>query len=202
MDVNRVSRELGIYFIVELSAQIKSTCGISFALQMSKVSGINFSRKFIGILLLRAKKWNVPVVATLPNILQIFIDEVKVFNIFYVLLLEIWYLHTVSSKWFSFEQNWWVTQSFYTVNIFHDSLNLSLLSIYSLQINRVSLHHVESRQKRKQQNDAKGGLELLLTLDGLRDNLVNVVKNLKQTTNIHDVVVLSEQQKEEKGNFN
>ena len=50
--------------------------------------------------------------------------------------------------------------------------------------------------------DAKGSLELLLTLDGLRDNLVNVVKNLKQTTNIHDVVVLSEQQKEEKGKLN
>ena len=78
---------------------------------------------------------------------------------------------------------------------------------YSLQINRVSLHHVESRQKRKQQQqqqqtDGKGSLELLLTLEGLRDNLVNVVKNLKQTTNIHDVVVLSEQQKEEKGKLN
>ena len=90
-----------------------------------------------------------------------------------------------------------------------DTLRKTLLQFslhYSLQINRVSLHHVESRQKRKQQQqqqtDGKGSLELLLTLEGLRDNLVNVVKNLKQTTNIHDVVVLSEQQKEEKGKLN
>ena len=92
-----------------------------------------------------------------------------------------------------------------------DTLRKTLLQFglhYSLQINRVSLHHVESRQKRKQQQqqqqqtDAKGSLELLLTLEGLRDNLMNVVKNLKQTTNIHDVVVLSEQQKEEKGKLN
>ena len=39
---------------------------------------------------------------------------------------------------------------------------------------------------------------MLITLEGVRDNLVNVVKNLKLSSNVHDVVVLSEKQKEEK----
>ena len=69
--------------------------------------------------------------------------------------------------------------------------------LHYLQINRVSLYHVESRQKRKSENDEKG-LELLITLEGVRDNLVNVVKTLKLSSNVHDVVVLSEKQKEEK----
>ena len=60
------------------------------------------------------------------------------------------------------------------------------------------MHHVESRQKSKSENDGKS-IELLITLEGVRDNLVNVVKNLKVSSNVQDVVVLSEKQKEDKG---
>ena len=62
----------------------------------------------------------------------------------------------------------------------------------------MSLHHVESRQRRKAENDRKD-LELLITLEGAQENLVNVVKNLKLNSNVHDIVVLSEKQREDQG---
>ncbi len=61
---------------------------------------------------------------------------------------------------------------------------------------------MESRQKRKSGGGGGGGsqeLELMLTLEGDRDSLVNVVKNVKLSGVVHDVVTLSEKSKDEKG---
>ncbi len=75
-------------------------------------------------------------------------------------------------------------------------MELMWLFVLYFQNSQVILQHVESRPRKKAN---LSGLEFLLTIEGARDNIINVVKNLKQSSAIHDVVVVKERQADEKG---